>query len=64
MANSVTSRYAAGIAADLLERDPAQVSVVDRLARLEARIAQRSLARKSSPLGWLFAKSESASPPI
>jgi cell division protein ZapE len=64
MASSVSARYAAGIAADSLERDPAQLAVVEMLARLEARIARHRLARKASPLGWLFAKSESASPPI
>jgi cell division protein ZapE len=43
-----------------MERDAAQVAVVDMLARLEMRIAQYRLARKSSSLGWLFARSESA----
>ena len=34
------------------------------MARLEARIAEYRLARKSSSLGWLFASRESAQPPI
>ncbi len=34
------------------------------MARLEARIAEYRLARKSSSLGWLFAGRERALPPI
>jgi cell division protein ZapE len=55
MASSITARYAAGVAAGRVERDAAQVAVVDRLARLEERIVEHRLARKSSSLGWLFA---------
>jgi cell division protein ZapE len=64
MASSVTARYAAGVAANLLERDAAQLAVLEMLAQLEARIAQHRLARKSSSLGWLFARSQSAQTPI
>jgi cell division protein ZapE len=64
MANSIASLYAAGAAAGAIEADPAQCAIVDRLARLEARIAERRLARKSSPLGWLFAKTDRAQPPL
>jgi cell division protein ZapE len=64
MASSITAQYAAGVAANLIERDDAQLAVVNRLARLEAQIVQYRLARKSSALGWLFAKSASALPPI
>ncbi len=55
MASSITARYAAGVAAGKVERDTAQVAVVDKLARLEERIVEYRLARKSSSLGWLFA---------
>jgi cell division protein ZapE len=55
MTTSITARYAAGVAAGRVERDAAQVAVVDRLARLEERIVEYRLARKSSSLGWLFA---------
>jgi cell division protein ZapE len=55
MASSITARYAAGVAAGRVERDAAQVAVVDQLARLEERIVEHRLARKSSSLGWLFA---------
>jgi len=64
MASSVATRYAAGIAAGAITRDAAQLAVVDRLARLEARIAQHRLARKSSSLGWLFGGRESREPRI
>ena len=64
MASSVTAQYAAGVAARRVERDAAQLAVVDMLARLEARILQHRLARKSSSLGWLFGRSESAPPRI
>src|SRR5579864_7804146 len=64
MASSITARYAAGVAAGRMERDAAQVGVVERLARLEARIVQHRLARKSSSLGWLFASHESQEAPI
>ena len=61
MASSIAARYAAGVAASLVERDDAQWAVVERLAQLESRIAQHRLARKSSSLGWLFAKGAGSS---
>jgi len=62
MTRSVTAQYAGAAAEGRLERDDAQLSVVDRLSRLEARIAEHRLARKSSSLGWLFGKSERREP--
>jgi cell division protein ZapE len=64
MASSIAAQYAAGIAAHLIEGDQAQLAVVNRLAQLEAQIAQHRLARKSSSLGWLFAKNASTLQPI
>jgi len=64
MSSSVTAQYAAGVAANLVERDTAQLAVVEMLARLEERIARQRLARKSSSLGWLFGKSMSVLPAI
>jgi cell division protein ZapE len=63
MPSSVTAEYAAAIAAGRIERDPAQQAVVDKLARLEARIVEARLARKSSSLGWLFGSRESSQQP-
>jgi cell division protein ZapE len=54
MASSIKARYAAAVAAARIEHDDAQRDVVDMLARLEARIVEYRLARKSSSLGWLF----------
>ena len=58
MASSIKARYAAGVAGGLIEPDSVQLAVVDRLARLEAQIAERRLARKSSSLGWMFGSRE------
>ena len=54
MTSLISARYAAGVAAGRLERDAGQRALVAQLARLEARIAEHRLARKSSSLGWLF----------
>jgi cell division protein ZapE len=64
MANSVTAQYAAGVNAGRVESDDAQLAVMQMMARLEARIGESRLARKSSSLGWLFANRERAMPPI
>jgi cell division protein ZapE len=64
MASSIKARYAAGVAEGKVEHDAAQFALVDALAQLETRIAEHRLARKSSSLGWLFAASRSAEPPI
>jgi cell division protein ZapE len=64
MASSVATRYAANVAAGRIERDDAQLVIVKRMTELEARIAEYSLTRKSSALGWLFASRERALPPI
>jgi cell division protein ZapE len=54
MPSSITARYAAAVAGGRVEHDAAQLAVVEKLAQLEARIAEHRLARKSSSLGWLF----------
>jgi cell division protein ZapE len=55
MSISVAMQYAARAAAGAIEPDPAQQAVVAALTRLETRLAEHRLARKSSSLGWLFA---------
>jgi cell division protein ZapE len=62
MPSTVAERYAALAHEGEIERDPAQESVASKLARLEERLAQHRLSRKSSHLGWLFAKSKPAGP--
>jgi cell division protein ZapE len=64
MSTSITAQYAAAIGSGRIEPDAAQRGVVDRLARLEARIYDHRLARKSSSLGWLFGHREKALAPI
>src|SRR5438552_16262227 len=64
MASSVATRYAANAAAGRIERDDAQLVVVEKLTQVEAGIAEYRLARKSSALGWLFASRERSLPPI
>jgi cell division protein ZapE len=56
MPSSVTERYAALVGEGEVERDAAQEAVAAKLTRLEARLAHHRLSRKSSHLGWLFAK--------
>ena len=58
MASTITARYAVAVADGRVERDAAQVAVIEMLARLEERIVDYRLARKSSSLGWLFAGRE------
>jgi cell division protein ZapE len=55
MPSTVSERYAALVREGEIERDPAQQAIAAKLTRLEERLAQHRLARKSSHLGWLFA---------
>jgi cell division protein ZapE len=64
MASSVKAQYAAGVATGRIANDDAQRAVVDKLARLEARIVEHRLARKSSSLGWLFGGRKADEPNI
>ena len=64
MSSTITARYTAGVARGTVERDAAQVAVIEMLARLEERIVEYRLARKSSSLGWLFASREKKQAPL
>jgi len=64
MPDTFSTRYAALIAAGKIEADPGQAMLAAQLAALARRLDQRRLARKSSSLGWLFAKSQQAGPPL
>ena len=64
MSISVSMQYAARAAAGRIELDPAQQAVVEDLTRLEARLAEHRLARKSSSLGWLFGAHRRAAAPV
>lgn len=58
----VLERYGAMVSDGRLTPDPAQAHVVDSFARLEGELRAWSLARKSSPLGWLFHRRAPAPP--
>jgi cell division protein ZapE len=64
MTSPVATRYATAVAAGRIERDEAQLAIVEKMAQLEARISDRPLAHKSSGLGWLFASRERALAPL
>src|SRR5215216_4517659 len=63
MPDTVSDRYAALVAAGEIERDAAQEAVVARLTRLNARLGEYRLTRKSSALGWMFGRSENGAGP-
>jgi cell division protein ZapE len=58
MPSTFRANYLALVAAGEIEADPAQQELIARFERLEHDLAQHRLARKSSALGWLFAKRE------
>jgi cell division protein ZapE len=58
----VKARYEALVTAGAIERDPAQVALVAKLDALVAAMAARRRQRKSSALGWLFAKRDEPLP--
>ena len=61
MACSVADRYDADVAAGRIERDDAQLVIVEKMTRLEEKITEY-LSRKSFALDWLFVGREQ--PPI
>src|SRR6185437_15204371 len=64
MPASISARYAALVAAGEVERDAAQEALTARLDRLNERLEAHRLARKSSPLGWLFGRREQEEAPL
>jgi cell division protein ZapE len=59
---SFHSRYAALIRSRVIEPDPAQQAVADKLAQLQQQLAEYRLAHKSSSLGWLFGRRARTAP--
>ncbi|MFC5384865.1 cell division protein ZapE [Aquamicrobium segne] len=53
---TVRKNYLHRVETGAVRRDEAQLVIADRLDRLIDEIAQKRLTRKSSALGWLFAK--------
>jgi len=64
MPDTFRTRYAALVAAGKIEADPDQTVLASRFNALAHRLEQRRLSRKSSSLGWLFAKREQAGTPL
>jgi len=64
MASYVATCYDANVAAGRIERDEAQIAIVEKMTRLEQRVLEHRPARNSSALAWLFASRERAPPPI
>ena len=64
MPTTAQAHYAALLAAGEIEHDAAQAHALELLSDLEGRLAEPRLARKSSPLGWLFAARERRQEPI
>lgn len=58
----VQARYNALVASGAVERDRAQVGLARKLDGLVSATATHRLARKSSALGWLFGKRDTAAP--
>ena len=64
MSETFSTRYAALLTAGKIEADAGQAMLARHLADLERRLDQHRLARKSSSLGWLFAKREKFDAPL
>src|SRR3974390_2941341 len=64
IASSVPTHHAANVAAGRIERDDAQLTIVEKLAQLEQRISQHNPPRNSLLLGCLCAAAERAQPSI
>ncbi len=62
MLSPIYERYAAQVQKAHLERDPAQIAVIHELDRLLAELCEHRLSRKTSALGWIFAKRAAAVP--
>lgn len=60
----VAERYAAMTSTGEINDDPVQRAAANTLDKLNAQLAEMRLARKSSALGWLFAKRKAAGPPL
>jgi cell division protein ZapE len=64
LSSPVTDRYDALVREQALQRDPAQVAIARRLDRLAVALGETALARKSSPLGWIFSRNRPEPAPI
>ncbi len=61
--DAVLAAYQAGVAAGQIAPDAAQLRVVEALNALAGELNSREIARKSSALGWLFARKSAVNTP-
>ena len=59
---AITERYAARVAAGVIEPDPGQLYAIGRLVRLERELADYRPPAKSGALGWLMARRPMTAP--
>jgi cell division protein ZapE len=64
MSETFATRYAALVATGEIEADPGQELLARHLAGLALRLDRHRLAQKSSSLGWLFGRRDSAAAPL
>ena len=57
MPQSMQTRYQRLVDGGTIERDPAQIALIEKFSDLTEALKQYELASKKSSLGWLFAKS-------
>ncbi|MBZ0217863.1 MAG: cell division protein ZapE, partial [Fimbriimonadaceae bacterium] len=60
--SNIVERYDTMVRIGEIESDPAQKRVAAHLSRLGEELENRRMARKSSALGWLFARRERENP--
>ncbi len=61
---SLIDHYEALVGSGAIERDPAQVALVQRLEALAQGLGERALASKSRALGWLFGRGKVEATPL
>ena len=61
---SLIDHYEALVSSGVIERDPAQVVLVQRLEVLAHGLGERALASKSRALGWLFGRGKVEAAPL
>ena len=62
MPSSIRTRYHHLADQDHIEKDPAQLDLIERFVRLSEELKQKALLSKKSALGWLFAKGKRPQP--
>ena len=61
--DTVEAAYAARVASGEFSQDQAQLQLARRLDTLLSEVSNRRLATKSSALGWMFARKDTAKTP-